>query len=375
MKLAFTCIYDTRSLMKLQANLLLARVCAHPQQRTALEADADSFLFAQLQYLDSLDCLELYEMLNPAFSKELLSMIYYDSWSIPNGIDNLPSSCTVHLDFHSLSGSSWGAGGASAAADELASLLFLPGVQSFFIPDMFLNLALVCFSTVCFSTPKIAPADVGLCKPDSRTIDLIKGSSSILPSYGQTTITAKNSHCKEQWLQRPITAKNKNTHRKERSLQRTVTAKNTHCKELQLAVFQGRLARKLRFHIVNLLLFQEVSCEKVLFSHRQTAVFKGSYARKLRFHNCTLQFFDGNLAPKLRLHHFNLQFFKCRMPPSLHLRPILGVSCRPLYQRTWFWLRCHESFRLFATLSPCSSLWMISPESVWAQGSSNSGGL
>lgn len=79
MKLAFTCIYDTRSLMNLQANLLLARVCAHPQQRTALEADADSFLFAQLQYLDSLDCLELYEMLNPAFSKELLSMIYYDS--------------------------------------------------------------------------------------------------------------------------------------------------------------------------------------------------------------------------------------------------------------------------------------------------------
>ena len=55
---------------------------------------------------------------------------------------------------------------------------------------------------------------------------------SILPCYGTLTalkwrVTAKNSHCKEQPLQRTITTKNSHYRYKEESLQRT--AMNSHC--------------------------------------------------------------------------------------------------------------------------------------------------
>ena len=59
-------------------------------------------------------------------------------------------------------------------------------------------------------------------------------SESVLPCYRvssalTSTVTAKNSHCKELPLQRTATAKKNRC--KEESLQRRVTAKNTRCKE------------------------------------------------------------------------------------------------------------------------------------------------
>ena len=212
---------------------------------------------------------------------------------------------------------------------------------------MFLNLALVLYALVLQKLPLRMWVCASLTHApsiSSKEVHLYFRLTDKQQSL-QRTVTAKNNDCKELSLQR--IRMNKNRHRKERLLQRTVTAKNTHCKELQLAVFQGRLARKLRFHIVNLLLFQEVSCEKTCFHIVKLQFLRGVTHESFVFTTALCSFLTETSHQSFVC--TTLQFFKCRMPPSLHLRPILGVSCRPLHQRTWFWLRCHESFRLFAT--------------------------
>ena len=53
---------------------------------------------------------------------------------------------------------------------------------------------------------------------------------------------------------------------------------------LQLSLFEGSLARKLRFHIFQFQFWTEVSHERASFSHLHLSDFEGSLARKLRFH-------------------------------------------------------------------------------------------
>ena len=59
---------------------------------------------------------------------------------------------------------------------------------------------------------------------------------------------------------------------------------------LPLQVFEGSLARKLRFHIFNFHTFWGKSRTKASFSHLQLSVFEGSLSRKLLFHILHFQF-------------------------------------------------------------------------------------
>ena len=85
---------------------------------------------------------------------------------------------------------------------------------------------------------------------------------------------------------------------------------------LKLSVFEGSLARKLRFHIFNFQFLRAFShksfvfassTSKASFSHQYTAPFEGSFARKLRFYISSISLFYGSLARKLRFHELKLQ--------------------------------------------------------------------
>jgi hypothetical protein len=91
----------------------------------------------------------------------------------------------------------------------------------------------------------------------------------------------------------------------------------------KLSVFEARLARRLRLHIFNFYFLKDASHEsfvfktwtfsfwgmsrtKASFSHLQLSLFEGCLARKLRFHIFNFQF----SREKLRFHHLNFQFLR-----------------------------------------------------------------
>ena len=122
--------------------------------------------------------------------------------------------------------------------------------------------------------------------------------------------TEKKSHSKEVSQQRSLTAKR--SHSKEVSQQRNFTAKKSHSKEISMfferslarklrfhklcfnifnAHFLWRLARKLRFHIFNIYFLRDVSHESsASFSHLELSLFEGRLARKLRFTSSIFSF-------------------------------------------------------------------------------------
>jgi hypothetical protein len=116
---------------------------------------------------------------------------------------------------------------------------------------------------------------------------------------------------------------------------------------LELWVFEVYLARKLRFHIFNLhflrvvshgsfvftswsVSFWRMSRTKASFSHLQLSLFEGCLARKLRFHillfssfrfwgrssmkaslsHLPLRLFQGSLARQLRFHIVSVHFLR-----------------------------------------------------------------
>ena len=96
---------------------------------------------------------------------------------------------------------------------------------------------------------------------------------------------------------------------------------------IQLSLFQGSLARKLRCRILHFHFFlTEVSHDSfvltsstftfwgtsrttVSFSHLALSLFEGSLARELRFH-LPLSLFEGSFARKLRFHIFHVHFLR-----------------------------------------------------------------
>ena len=128
---------------------------------------------------------------------------------------------------------------------------------------------------------------------------------------------AKHNDCKEQWLQRGMTAKKDDCKKTmtaiKQWLQRTVPCKEQFWKEV------WSLPRKLRFHIFNLQILKKVSHES-FHCTTSTCRFWRKLARKLRFHifnsqilkkarakaflctTSTCRFWKGSLARKLRFH-------------------------------------------------------------------------
>ena len=113
-----------------------------------------------------------------------------------------------------------------------------------------------------------------------------------------------DNDCKEQWLQRGMTAKKDDCKKTvtaiKQWLQRTVPCKEQFWKEvwrsstkasfshLQLADFEGSLARKLPLHNFNLQILKETRT-KASFSHLRLADFEGRARESFPLHNFNLQ--------------------------------------------------------------------------------------
>ena len=120
----------------------------------------------------------------------------------------------------------------------------------------------------------------------------------------QRTMTAKRNDRKERWLQensdcnKAMTAKNRPLQRAvlEGSLKSSTKASFSH---LQLADFEGSLARKLPLHNFNLQILKETRT-KASFSHLQLADFEGrARAKAFLCTTSTCRFWKGSLARKL----------------------------------------------------------------------------
>ena len=79
---------------------------------------------------------------------------------------------------------------------------------------------------------RTATAKKNRCKEESLQRRVTAKNTRCKEESPQRTVTVKNSHCKEQSLQRTVTVKN--SHCKEQSLWRTATAKNSPCKDQSL---------------------------------------------------------------------------------------------------------------------------------------------
>ena len=115
---------------------------------------------------------------------------------------------------------------------------------------------------------------------------------------------AKHNDCKEQWLQRGMTAKKDDCKKTmtaiKQWLQRTVPCKEQFWKEV------WSLPRKLRFHIFNLQILKEVSHES-FHCTTSTCRFWRKLARKLRFH-----IFDSQILKDARAKAFLCTTSTCR---------------------------------------------------------------
>ena len=76
---------------------------------------------------------------------------------------------------------------------------------------------------------------------------------------------------------------------------------------LPLSLFEGRLARKLRFHIFNFHFWRDASHESYVLTS-SIATFEGSLQRKLRFHIFNFQILRD--VSRLCFHIFYLQILR-----------------------------------------------------------------
>ena len=81
---------------------------------------------------------------------------------------------------------------------------------------------------------------------------------------------------------------------------------------IPLALFEGRLTQKRRFHIFHFHFFRDSSHESVVFTS-STFTFSGAPRTKASFSHLLLSFFQGLLARKLRFHISHFHFLReCR---------------------------------------------------------------
>ena len=78
---------------------------------------------------------------------------------------------------------------------------------------------------------------------------------------------------------------------------------------LPLPLFEGSLAPKLRFHIFNFHFLREVSHKSFVFTS-STSTFWGKSRTKASFSHLQLALFEGSLAQKLRFHIFHFHFLR-----------------------------------------------------------------
>ena len=79
--------------------------------------------------------------------------------------------------------------------------------------------------------------------------------------------------------------------------------------EFELSKFEGRLARKLRFHIFHCHFFRDVSHESFVF-RSSTVTFWGRSRTKASFSHLQLSVFEGSVARKLCFHIFSFQLLR-----------------------------------------------------------------
>ena len=123
----------------------------------------------------------------------------------------------------------------------------------------------------------------------------------------QKSLTAKKPHIKEISQQKDFTAKT--SHSQEVPQQRSLTAKTSHIKGCALELTaQASLSRLERSKL------KQSLSRKLCFHIFTFHFFEGRLARKLRFHNVNfhlqLSLFEGSLARKLRFHKFNFHFLR-----------------------------------------------------------------
>ena len=87
------------------------------------------------------------------------------------------------------------------------------------------------------------------------------------------------------------------------------TSPEASCSHLQLLDFDGRLAQKLRFHIFHFHFWRDVSHKSVVFTS-STFTFSGTPRTKASFSHLLLSLFQGLLARKLRFHIFHYHFLR-----------------------------------------------------------------
>ena len=83
--------------------------------------------------------------------------------------------------------------------------------------------------------------------------------------------------------------------------------------------FEGRLARKPRFHICHFQILR-ASRTKASFSHLPLSDFEGCLARKLHFHMCHFQFVWGKSRAKASFSHLPLSDSEGRLARNSFLR-------------------------------------------------------
>ena len=87
------------------------------------------------------------------------------------------------------------------------------------------------------------------------------------------------------------------------------TSPKASCSHLQLLDFDGRLAQKLRFHIFHFHFWRDVSHKSVVFTS-STFTFSGTPRTKASFSHLPLALFEGRLARKRRFHIFTFHFLR-----------------------------------------------------------------